>query len=133
MNGIKGAQQTIKVGTECFVDSTSPGHPYAVVFEDDGDTGYFYAVNRNGRELAIQDALHIYNAANVTDGHVPSEAVIMWSVDGLKAALVINDYTHAIFDFEIRRGYCRTNFPPPNDTWPQPSHAWSDSALELFQ
>lgn len=61
MKGTIGAEQTIIVGEETFVDSTSPIHPVAVVFEDDGDTGYFYAVDRTGEGLHIFDAAHIYN------------------------------------------------------------------------
>ncbi len=79
------------------------------------------------------DALHIYNVANVTDRAKPSVVQLVWSRDGLKAALLINRYPHAVFDFESRRGYCRTGFPPPDKIWTQHSHEWSDDAQELFR
>lgn len=44
------------VGTPKVLESFSKHIPYGVVFEDDGDTGYFYAASQDG----ILDALHIY-------------------------------------------------------------------------
>lgn len=58
---------------------------------------------------------------------------LAWSADGLKAAVLINGWPHAVFDFEGRRGYCRTGFPPPNPNWTGHDHAWDDRAVELFR
>src|SRR5258705_12940322 len=95
------------VGKELVFDGTSPTTSFAAVFEDDGETGYFYALNRESQD-SILDALHIYNVSNVTDGQIPSSIQIIWSNDGLKTALRINDFVHAVFDFQSKRGYCRT-------------------------
>jgi hypothetical protein len=81
---------------------------------------------------AIVDAMHICNAAQVVDRHVPSLVQLVWSRDGLKAALIINKYPHAIFDFEARRGYCRTGFQAPGHNWTEFDHTWDDKALDLF-
>jgi len=81
----------------------------------------------------ICDAIHIYNAGNVADGHVASKIEIVWSDDGLKSGLLINGYFHAVFDFEARRGYCRTGFPPSNKRWTKHENDWSDGALDLFR
>jgi len=127
------AEEALTVGTGTVVDSWSPQGRYAVVFEDDGETGYFYALGAVGEENPILDALHIYNVDSVADRERPSTLQIVWSADGLKAALVINRYPHAAFDFEARRGYCRTGFPPPNPGWTQHGHEWDDAVLELFK
>lgn len=130
MKGILDKEEMITVGVPVLIESNSPQENVAVVFEDEGDTGYFYALNR-GLDQPIVDALHIYNVANVTDKEIPSKVQIVWSNDGLKSALLINDYVHAVFDFESERGYCRTGFPPIDD-WSKQGHDWSDTAVELF-
>jgi len=43
----------------------------------------------------------------------------VWSHDGLIASLLINNYCHAIFDFEKNAGYCRNGFPVSNTEWTQ--------------
>ena len=126
------AQETFAVGTEFVLDSRSPHSDFAVVFEDDGRTGYFYGLNMSASGNLIIDAMQIHNVDNVSDRHIPLEVSIVWSADGLKALLLINNYAHAVFDFDAKRGYCRTNFPSPNPNWTQHSHEWSDDALLLF-
>jgi hypothetical protein len=126
------AEQKITVGTEAFVDGAAPEGPFAAVFEDDGATGYFYALDRSVAGNSIQDAMHVYNVAAVTDRHVPSLVEIGWSLDHRKVVLLINDHPHAVFDFAARRGYCRTGFPPPAPRGAWSGHAWDDAALKLF-
>jgi hypothetical protein len=133
MGAMIGAEQVIRVGEGVTVGSDSPGTQYAVVFEDDGETGYFYGLDNSTEGNPILDALHIYNVAAVSDRDKSSVAQILWSTDGLKAALVINGYPHAVFDFAAKRGYCRTNFPPPDRNWTEFGHEWSDAAIALFQ
>jgi hypothetical protein len=100
------------VGEETFVTS-STNNGYAVVFEDNGETGYFYAVRQNA-ELEILDALHIYNVEDVVDRAKPSTLKLLWTTDESKAFLSINNYYHAVFDFQARAGYGRNGFPGPN-------------------
>jgi len=126
------AEAEYTVGTETTLESASPKNNYLVVFEDDGETGYFYGLDTLREGNPILDALHIYNVANVTDKDNPSVAQIVWSGDGGKALLLINDYPHAAFDFAAKRGYCRTNFPPPDTSWTEHGHEWNDEVLSLF-
>ncbi|MNR21138.1 hypothetical protein D3C85_1380210 [compost metagenome] len=63
------------------------------------------------------DALHIYNVADVTDKDIPSTVKILWTEDLNKAFLSINNYYHAVFDFQNKAGYSRTGFPSSNDKW----------------
>ena len=55
------AKETFRVGSTFVIEGPSDGAPYLCVFEDDGDTGYLYAVDVSGEELQILDAVHIYN------------------------------------------------------------------------
>ena len=126
------AEQLITVGEPVVVHGKSPSTDYCVVFEDDGETGYLYAVDLAKSEQMILDAMHIYNVSDVTDRHKPSAVRLGWSRDGLKAMLTINGYTHAIFDFDAQSGYCRTGFPPSNESWSLKGHDWSENALDLF-
>lgn len=127
------AERNLIVGKKDFVEGRSPSTPYSVVFEDDGETGYLYGLDTSQSEQSILDALHIYNVKNVTDRNQLSIIRVMWSSDGLKTVLLINGYPHAAFDFENRRGYCRTNFPPPDKKFTKFSHGWSDDVLKWFE
>ena len=127
------AEQTITVGEPTTIEGLSPSALYGVVFEDDGTTAYLYALDFSREKQPIVDSLHIYNVEEVTDRDKPSVVQLVWSLDGHKAALMINKHPHAVFDFEARRGYCRNNFPPPDRGWTQHDHAWDDKAIELFR
>jgi hypothetical protein len=128
------AEETISVGGSSVVEGSAPEGHYVAVFEDDGDTGYFYALDPSLEGNPIQDAVHIYNVSNVSDRDKPSVVKIGWSTDSKKVVLLINGYPHAVFDFEAKRGFCRTGFPPPaaEGPWAGSSHAWSEEALQLF-
>lgn len=73
-------EETFTVGQDTYLDSTSPMGIYAVVFEDNEETGYFYAAETEP-SLQVLDALHIYNVANVVDKAQPSKAQIVWTDD----------------------------------------------------
>jgi hypothetical protein len=124
--------ETITIGKQIALECSSPKARFAVVFEDDGNTGYFYSLNLSNEEQSILDAMYIYHVGNITDKDVPSKLEIVWSDDGLKACLVINRYPLAVFDFESNKAYCRSNFSPPDPKFTD-SHEWNDKALELFK
>jgi len=128
------SEQEFCVGDQIEIEGEAPEGNFAVMFEDDGDTGYFYALDTSQTEQSIQDAVQIYNVANVTDRNKPSVVKIGWSTDFRKAVLLINGYPHAIFDFEDQQGYCRTGFPPApnNGKWSAKGHAWNEAAVGLF-
>jgi|SRR5215216_1020349 len=124
--------ETITIGNPITFDCPSPITSFAVVFEDDGETGYFYGLNLENKKRPVLDALHIYNVKDVLDRDVALKIEIIWSNDGLKSYLAINGFIHAVFDFEARKAYCRTNFPPPDRRFTN-SHKWNDKALDLFK
>lgn len=127
------AEQEFQPGQAVTIMGPSPSTPYSAVFEDDGDTAYFYGLDSRQAEQPILDALHVYNVKDVRDKGRQSLAQVVWSADGLRVALFINDYPHAAFDFVKKRGYCRTGFPPPAATFSAEGHEWSDDILRFFE
>ena len=123
----------LNVGQETFIESCPDNCEYAVVFEDDGTTGYFYALERpENSEMKILDAVHIYNVVKVTDKHIPSEVKIFWNKDLTKSALMINEYCHAIMDFNNKKGLSRTGFPKPGQTWASEQRILTEAELDNF-
>jgi hypothetical protein len=115
------------------VEGPSPCTSFSAVFEDDGETGYFYGLDASRKENLILDALHVYNVGGLKDRDKPSRLEIVWSLDGLRVILYINEYPHAAFDFVKRRGYCRTGFPSSTSEYSLDGHEWSDEVLEHFK
>jgi hypothetical protein len=119
MNGFLMHRRVFTAGEDCFVESFSPENNYGVVFEDDGETAYFYAVEKDAviREQRILDALHIYESNTAAPEKKSSTLLIIWSRDWLGCALVIDDFCNAVFDFKKQGGYNINEFPPPNAFW----------------
>ena len=65
-------------GRGAVVESRPAEPPFWVVFEDDGDTGYLYALDAGREENPIFDALHIYNAREVGDADRERELRLVW-------------------------------------------------------
>lgn len=76
-------------GDKCVLESWFEGTPYGIIFEDDGDTGYFYAAHE---AQGIFDALHIYNVHDIADRDIPSTISLLWDETFDLAALEINGY-----------------------------------------
>ena len=58
-----------RIGEKTVLQLNAPSNEVTVVFEDDGDTGYFYALAPTAsRELELLDALHVYNAEDSLRG-----------------------------------------------------------------
>ena len=123
----------VKVGEPLILESPSPTAAFGVVFEDDGDTGYLYGVDLSRTPQTILDALPIYNVAQVFDRDASWTIQIVWSSDGLRAALLLNLHPHAIFDFEAHRGYCRMKSSTSGSGWAQHDHAWDENAWLRMQ
>ena len=134
MKGYLLREQAFTAGEDTFIDCMSSENNYAVVFEDDTDTGYFYAVEvepGTGKQN-ILDALHIYNIEEVPQEQRAGKIRIFWSTDWQRCALIINDYCHAIFDFKNHGGYCRNEFPPPNSFWTKGERTLTDDMIAGF-
>jgi hypothetical protein len=147
MNGYLMQEREWTPGQDLFIESFSPENKFGTVFEDDGDSAYFYAVEKDneGAGLRVLDALHIFETDEGGDegaeiGQAPNSEgrqrsdggaddklrltagqpvrlLVVWSRDWEKCALVIGGLCHAIFDFKAHGGYSINEFPPPNDLW----------------
>ena len=120
-------QAQLVVGEEQVIKSLAPEGMLAAVFEDDGRTGYFYALDESVEGNPIMDAVHIYNAEDVSDGHIPSDVKIGWSEDSQKCVLLINGYrTGHLISWE-KRVLQEWLSSPINKVWSLSGHEWSDS------
>ena len=127
-------------GQDLFLESSSPENRYGVIFEDDGEAAYFYAVEKDkqGDGLRVLDALHIHeedDPGDVDDAQEddePADLKIIWSRDWLKCALVLDGFVHALFDFENQGGYNINEFPPPNDFWTQGDRKLTPELIQRF-
>ena len=126
------AGDVVRIGSKAVLQSDAPSGVHTVVFEDDGDTGYFYALAPAAEALELLDALHIYNAEEELRG-TDCSLELLWSADGLRAGLRLNAALWAVFDFERHKGWCRSNFPPPAGRWQGGEREpWNDALLQLF-
>ena len=134
MKGYLLKEQAFVAGEDTFIESNSSENNYAVVFEDDTETAYFYAIELNKETGAQQvlDAVHIYEADDIEPEKRPGIINIIWSTDWLKCALLINKYCYAVFDFANQGGYCRNEFPPPNDVWTKGDRKLTDEMVTSF-
>ena len=120
-------------GIETWIASDSTTSSFSGVFEDDCNTAYFYAYDRAKKDRPILDAVHIYDVVDVVDRDRDSEVEIVWSADGLKAGLPINQRLHAVLNFQAKKAYCRSNFPPPGGAWAGGDREpWDESLSDLF-
>ncbi len=134
MKGYLLKEQSFIAGEDTFINSASSENNYAVAFEDDTETGYFYALalNKVTGGQQILDALHIYEVGEIEPAKKPGKIKIIWSTDWLRCALVVNNYCQAIFDFANHGGYCRNAFPPPNDIWTKGDRTLTDDMVANF-
>jgi hypothetical protein len=130
-----------RVGTPAAIESESSLGTAAVVFEDDGETGYLYAVDRstNARDLSgnrtyrIVDAVHIYDATEPQSKPVMAE--LLWSANGKCAALKLGAEILAVIDFAEKRAWCRSGFGAPSQEsggW-HADHSWDANALARIE
>ena len=115
MKGYLLKEENIIVGEGCFFESNAAEYNYVVIFEDDTETGYFYAAERHQETgaLAILDMVFIYSADSVPSDNRKQTVSIIWSTDWQRCALILEDTCHAVFDFEKKNGYNLSGFPPP--------------------
>jgi hypothetical protein len=129
---------TFKPG-DAFLSSDSPAVPWTAVFEDEGQSGYFYACDRSQQtqEHSIMDAMLIYNLSSFKEPDREYIASVQWSRDGQQCVLYIDGSAQALINFAAKQSCCRTNFPnfleEQGETWRKNSHAWDEEALRRFE
>jgi hypothetical protein len=121
---ILGVRQALRVGQPVVLDAPAPTPPYTAVFEDDGHTGTFYAMDESLEGPQIVDAVLVYEvAAFVGEGPV-LDASVDWSEDCTRVTLRLDGEVHAAFDFSRRLGASRSAWPPPDQ-----DSGWQRAAL----
>src|SRR5690349_18834285 len=122
MKGYLLKKENIVIGNERFIESVASDAEFAVMFEDDGETGYFYAAEKDAGTGAVTvlDMLFIYDVEQVPKEKRAATLALVWSTGWKQCALVLDDTCHAIFDFQNKAGYNLAGFPPPN-IWEQKS------------
>ena len=133
MNGYLMQEEKWTPGQDLFIESFAPENHFGVVFEDDGEAAYFYAVEKDeqGAGLRVLDALHIREVEE-GDAVKPADLKIIWSRDWLKCALVLDGFVHALLDFENQGGYNINEFPPPNSIWTQGDRKLTPELIQRF-
>jgi hypothetical protein len=118
-------------GEDLFLESLSPENDFGVVLEYDGETLYFYAVERDkeGSGIQILDALLIWQRQE-EPAERPVRLQVVWSRDWQKCALVVDAICQAVFDFEAHGGYNAAEFPPPNGIWTQGDRKLTDEIVK---
>lgn len=124
-------QQGAKVEEESsggfIIAELGPGD-LAGVFEDDGETGYLYLYEENGR--GIISHLHIYNRSSELDVGEDDVAVV-WSTTGSKCGVIIGDGMRGIIDLESHQ-QMTTDFVSPDSPaisdplWLSDFEGWTD-------
>ncbi len=132
MKPFLGCSATITIGCPVFHESDARGRPFGVVFEDDGRTGYFYARDYMFPRTPFVDALHIYTVDQVPNAGECCKLRILWTLDWSKAALLISDEPHAMFDFCARIGFSRDAFPDPDPNSGWSRKPWSTDLKSFF-
>lgn len=133
MNGYLMQEKKWTPGEDLFIESFSMENRFGVVFEDDGEAAYFYAVEKDeqGDGLQILDALHIHETEEEDEAGSGGEKtlLIIWSRDWMKCALVIDGFCNALFDFKAQGGYNINEFPPPNEFWTKGDRKLTDELI----
>ncbi len=99
------------------------GTGYAVVLDDDGETGFLYAVTEDFGE--VLDALHLYSSDSPGRLELNEKVYIIWSPLLSKAGLYYHGAFQAVIDFKNAAACCRAGLPPPEPSgWCRSSHHW---------
>lgn len=108
------SEARIRPGQPARLEAQSPSGSSLVVLEDDGETGYLYALvpGRDGRP-AIADAVQVYIAPASGAASAEVGVRLEWSADGERCGLTLDGELQAVFDFRAQLGACRSGFPPP--------------------
>ena len=87
--------------TDFIVDSGN-GNGLFCFFEDDGETGYFYLYEPEGR--GVIDHIQIYRNSEVASVR-EQDVSVSWTADGKKCAVRVWDGIFGIFDVDKKKKY----------------------------
>ncbi len=102
---------SINFDAKSLIQSQSPTAPFNVIFESDHDLSVLYAVITNVDEPSIVDQVILNNIVDTDD------IIIRWNSSGERAALLINERIHVVFDFNTTTTFCDQLVPTLETTW----------------
>ena len=134
MKGYLLKKESINIGHPLVIESVSPENNNMVVFEDDGETGYFYAATKNekGEVAQILDMVYIYDTGSVDISKRKTLLSIIWSRNWQQCGLVLGDVCHAVIDFPAQGAYNLAEFPPPNEVWTKQPRKLTKEMVRTF-
>ena len=106
------------------------GSGCAVVLEDDGQRGFFYAAREDFEE--IFDALLLYEHGESDQLKDGEKFMFVWNPSRRKAGIYYRGEYQAIVDFSSKRA-CNRKCEPPTvvgPLWPHTSHEWNEEMEE---
>ena len=109
-----------EVEDEGLFCSYSPAAPFAVLFEDDGEAGYVYAARLDAQQNAdVEDLVELYqhHSEFLLPFQMPQDLNVVWSKNGEKAAVLIQETFHVVFDFATSRTYAKSLDVPEESGW----------------
>jgi hypothetical protein len=126
-NYIGDVSLTLTLGTPKAIGSQHPTiKNYEVFFEDDGETGYFYALDfAISKDLPIQDAALVYQRLEPREVQLD----IVWSKTLPRAILFCDRQSQAVFAFDLKKCWAHSGYPAGQ--WGDKS--WSADAWEGFE
>ena len=104
---------------EVVLKTSSSVSGHACVFEDDGTTGYLYALKpaENGDAIGpIADAVLVYQYTEGNPRQHSAELQFQWTDSGSCCGLVLDGHLYALFDFDTQTGFSISGFPPASET-----------------
>jgi len=104
---------------------------FGVVFEDDGETGYLYATDKNHKN--IYDALQLYNYGDNNHPKLGETIFIIFNEALKKVGFYYKDKFHAVLDFKNERGSNLLNTPILETAIWKKSHAWGANVIDGLQ
>lgn len=114
---LTGAKASIRPTDKVIIEATSPNNNRHCVFEDDGETGYFYALEKDASSYSMVNALLIYQYPNGNTDDRPFSLELKWSEQSHMCALVISDGLHGLFDWNNQVAYNGSGFPKGLNGW----------------
>ena len=117
---------TINFDAAELVQSQSPNAPFMVIFESDKDLAVVYALIPHESQPTIVDQY-------VFDQDVAaSQVVVRWNDAGDRAAIIVDERIHLVFDFEKTTTFSDHPVPIIETTWARQTISFStDIAIEF--
>lgn len=131
MSTVVSLERTIIPGVPVVVSWDCPASSFGVMFEDDGQTGYVYAVQNAGEGSGILDALMVYQMRPGDQPSSPRFLTLRWAYPVV--AVYLDSALAAAYDFHGRRRFGVLRFPPPGQGWMDTEPEWVEALFKKLE